>query len=308
MGSFGIEIERRRYEQGVEDRGGRGSDLIRGSHRAYQATRQGRRLRAGPGDAGRGRHTSGIGPAAPGGPGRGQVHSLQDDGPDPRGTEEGIRGQAGRGVHRRVEEPERRQAVRHQADPDADLLRRHRQGTLPARGLLLQGGHPGQVEGARRGPVGTQFGTPAFERLTACQARRAPEGEHLLHVRRRHRPQDARDREDGQRAGPAVRSALLLHHVLVPDRGQDRLREEGHRHRLGHGQAGPALGGRLSVRRGRDDRPTLDQGLRRPGRRRRGASRRRRKRPGPGGARSRRNCPTAAASATGRAIRRTPPR
>ena len=66
-----------------------------------------------PVNAGRRCHPSGSGPASPGGPGGGQVHPVQDDGPDPRRTEEAIQGQAGRGLHRRVEESECRQAVRH---------------------------------------------------------------------------------------------------------------------------------------------------------------------------------------------------
>ncbi len=40
--------------------------------------------------------------------------------------------------------------------PDADLLRRRREGTLPPRRVLLQRGHPGQVEGVRGGPVGVR--------------------------------------------------------------------------------------------------------------------------------------------------------
>ena len=50
------------------------------------------------------------------------------------------------------------------------------------------------------------------------------------------------------------------------------------------GKPVPTFRGRLSLWRGRDHGQTLDQGLRRPGCRRRGTSRQRRKRPGPGGA------------------------
>ena len=43
---------------------------------------------------------------------------------------------------------------------------------------------------------------------------------------------------------------LLLHHVLVSDRGQDRLREESHAHRLGRRQCGPGHRSDPSLRAG----------------------------------------------------------
>jgi len=51
----------------------------------------------------------------------------------------------------------------------------------------------------------TSLQVPAFERLTPAKA---------------DNPQDACDGSDRQRAGATMQPPLLLHHVLVPDRGQ----------------------------------------------------------------------------------------
>ena len=90
--------------------------------------------------------------AQAGGPGRGQVHSVQGDGPILKDLKAEYAGRMDVEFIDVWKNPDAGQGVQDQADPDANLLRRLGQGALPARRLLWQGGHPGQVEGTRRGP------------------------------------------------------------------------------------------------------------------------------------------------------------